>query len=118
MSERDLRRRAVQNVDLRHRLRGGRPVDAGLCALGRALGVRDDSLRNSRIEDYRPAVALLRDKGFCVVRLGVPTMAPLDWPGVVDLTTLAGSDAALQVYCLMRSRFLLAGSPGRRLSAC
>jgi putative glycosyltransferase (TIGR04372 family) len=78
----------------------------------RVLGVRDDSLRNSSIEDYRPAVALLRDRGFCVVRLGDSTMAPLDWPGVVDLTTLTGSDAVLQVYCLMRSRFLIAGESG------
>lgn len=75
-------------------------------------GLRDDSLRNSRIEHYRAAVDRLRAAGYAVVRLGDATMSPLDWPGVPDLATLPEAAPALQVYCLLRSRFLVAGESG------
>ena len=75
-------------------------------------GLRDDSLRNSRIGLYRTAVDRLRAAGYAVVRLGDSSMSALDWPGVPDLATLPGASPSLQVYCLLRSRFLVAGESG------
>ena len=89
---------------------GGLEVQAK-AASRQGAGLRDDSLRNSRIEDYRTAVERLQAGGYAVVRLGDPSMAPLAWPGVVDLATPPDA-SALQVYCLRRSRFLIAGESG------
>lgn len=90
---------------------GGREVQTK--AAGRqGAGFRDDSLRNGRIEHYRVAVARLQANGYAVVRLGDASMSALTWPGVLDLATLPGDSAELQVYCLLRSRFLVAGESG------
>ncbi len=81
-------------------------------ATRQGAGLRDDSLRNSSIEHYRRTVQRLQALGYAVVRLGDRSMSPLDWPGVPDLAAHVTDSAALQVYCLLRSRFLVAGESG------
>ncbi len=70
---------------------------------------RDDRTRNARIESYLEAVDYLVEKGYTVVRLGDPTMTPLRHPGVVDLATSPARTNLLEVYCLLRSAFIIAG---------
>ena len=71
--------------------------------------IRDDRLRNARIESYLDAVDALVERGYTVVRLGDPTMTPVQHPGVVDLATSPMRTNLLEVYCLLRSRFIIAG---------
>jgi putative glycosyltransferase (TIGR04372 family) len=73
---------------------------------------QDAALRNATIETHAPAIAYLVAQGYTVVRLGDSSMAPLRWPGVVDLATADPLDDRLQLACLMRSRFLLGGDSG------
>lgn len=73
---------------------------------------RDDSSRNARIESFQLAIDWLVSRGFTVVRVGDNSMTPFDHPGVVDLTQIAPYDSLLEVHCLLRSRFLIAGEAG------
>lgn len=74
---------------------------------------RDDSMRNVDIASYLPAIDLLVARGYTVVRLGDPSMDPLRRDGVVDLTQLESTKRQLlDVYCLLRSTFLLASESG------
>lgn len=73
---------------------------------------RDDSTRNARIESYLAAVDDLVRAGYTVIRLGDASMTPLHHPGVVDLATSPGRTNLLEVYCLLRSRLLIAGESG------
>jgi putative glycosyltransferase (TIGR04372 family) len=70
---------------------------------------RDDTTRNARIETYTLAADELRARGYTVVRLGDPSMTPLSHPGVIDLATSPGRTNLLEVYCLLRSAFIIAG---------
>jgi putative glycosyltransferase (TIGR04372 family) len=70
---------------------------------------RDDRTRNARIESYLGAVDELVARGYTVVRLGDPTMTPVHHPGVVDLATSPMRTNLLEVYCLLRSAFIIAG---------
>ena len=70
---------------------------------------RDDRSRNARIESYLEAAELLIQRGYAVVRLGDPSMTPIHHPGVVDLATSARRTNLLEVYCLLRSAFIIAG---------
>lgn len=70
---------------------------------------RDDRARNARIESYLQAVDYLTQHGYTVVRLGDPTMTPVDHPGVIDLATSPERTNLLEVYCLLRSDFIIAG---------
>jgi putative glycosyltransferase (TIGR04372 family) len=70
---------------------------------------RDDRTRNARIESYFEAVDYLVGRGYTVVRLGDPTMTPVCRPGVVDLATSPMRTNLLEVYCLLRSAFIIAG---------
>ena len=73
---------------------------------------RDDSTRNIRIDTYFPAIDYLVSQGFTVVRLGDPSMKPVSRRGVIDLALDPRRTPALDVYALLRSRFLLAGESG------
>lgn len=73
---------------------------------------RDDTVRNVRIESYMPAVDELVRRGYTVVRLGDATMMPVSHPGVVDLATSPSRTNLLEVYCLLRSRLLIASESG------
>lgn len=102
----------------------GIPVDARLvCIHARESGYkrgqeiqdtkpgdgRDDRTRNAKIESYLLAVDYLVQRGYTVIRLGDPTMSPLCHPGVVDLATSGARTNLLEVSCLLRSDFIIAG---------
>ena len=70
---------------------------------------RDDRTRNARIESYFAAIDYLVERGYVVVRLGDPTMTPVRRDGVVDLATSPSRTNLLEVYCLLRSAFIIAG---------
>ena len=70
---------------------------------------RDDRTRNARIDTYLSAVDFLVGRGYTVVRLGDPSMTPLQHPGVVDLATSRRRSNLLEVYCLLRSDLIIAG---------
>ena len=79
------------------------------------LGKDEDetgSVRNARIESYLPAVDHLVGEGYSVVRIGDATMTPVSRPGVVDLATSEQRTDLLELYCLMRSEFLISGESG------
>jgi putative glycosyltransferase (TIGR04372 family) len=70
---------------------------------------RVDEARNARIESYLEAADYLTARGFTVVRLGDPTMTPVQHPGVVDLATSPARTHLLETYCLLRCAFIIAG---------
>jgi putative glycosyltransferase (TIGR04372 family) len=79
------------------------------------VGSRDESFRNVRIESYFDAIDYLVGEGYTVVRIGDPSMDPLRRRGVIDLATSFHRTAALEVYVLLRSAFLMVGDSGPHL---
>ena len=80
---------------------------------GAALRQREsDTLRNARIETYLPAFSALAGRGCKIVRLGDPTMTPVDHPGVLDLATWPGQSEWLEAWCVLRSEFLIGCDSG------
>ena len=80
-----------------------------------ASGLRQrrwDDLRNAQIETFVPAFRALVKRGYIVVRLGDSTMTPVRMPGVVDLATLPGRSPWLDIWCTMRSEFLIGCDSG------
>jgi putative glycosyltransferase (TIGR04372 family) len=80
-----------------------------------AAGLRQrswDDLRNARIESFFRAFAELVERGYTVVRLGDPTMTPVRQPGVVDLATSTAASEWLEIWCTMRSEFLIGCDSG------
>lgn len=75
-------------------------------------GGRNDSTRNARIESYFDAIDLLVHRGYTVVRIGDPSMTPVDREGVVDLATSPHRSQLLEIQCMLRSRFFLSGEAG------
>jgi len=71
-----------------------------------------DDLRNARIATYLPAFRALVKRGYTVVRLGDPTMTPVQMRGVVDLATSPARSQWLEVWCTMRSEFLIGCDSG------
>ncbi len=76
------------------------------------VNARDDSSRNGRIELMQLALDLLSRRGYKVVRIGDSSMTPYAHPALVDLTQITPYDSHLEVHCLLRSRFLIAGEAG------
>ena len=74
-----------------------------------AYGGMDEATRNAWVETYFPAMDFLVEQGYTVVRFGDRTMTPVRRPGVVDVATSAVNDPLLDLYCLLRSRFVLCG---------
>jgi putative glycosyltransferase (TIGR04372 family) len=91
--------------------RGGLEVHEKQRAQGKRR-VRDDAARNASIRGLLPVMAWLVARGFTVVRIGDPTMEPIAMPGVVDLATAPARSSLLEVHCLLRARFLIAGESG------
>jgi putative glycosyltransferase (TIGR04372 family) len=80
-----------------------------------AAGLRQrewDQGRNADIRSYFKAFRALVDRGYTVVRLGDASMTPVDLPGVVDLATSTSRSDALEVWCTMRSAFLIGCDSG------
>jgi putative glycosyltransferase (TIGR04372 family) len=71
-----------------------------------------DDVRNAHIESFTPAFAALVDRGYTVVRLGDPSMTPVSMPGVVDLATSPERSPWLDIWCTMRSDFLIGCDSG------
>ena len=79
----------------------------------RGLVDRDkDTARNAKIETYFEAIAWLVSRGYRVVRVGDPQMTPVRLPGVVDLATWPGRTLGLELWCAIRSRFLITSDSG------
>ena len=70
---------------------------------------RDDRARNAKIEACLDAIDYLVQEGYTVVRLGDPTMTPLRHPGVIDLATSEARTNLLEIACLLRCDFVIAG---------
>lgn len=80
-----------------------------------ALGAVDrekDAARNARIETYGDAIDWLVARGTTIVRFGDPLMTPLRRPGVIDLATSPLRTPALEIWCVLRSRFFIASDCG------
>ena len=62
-----------------------------------------------RLASMTPTEAVddLVQRGYTVIRLGDPSMTPLRHPGVVDLATSPTRTNLLEVYCLLRSDFII-----------
>ncbi|SME98724.1 putative glycosyltransferase, TIGR04372 family [Tistlia consotensis] len=73
---------------------------------------RHDVTRNADIATYFPAIDRLVAGGYRVVRIGDPSMTPVERPGVVDLATSPQRTPMLELYFLDRSRFLLGSESG------
>ena len=71
-----------------------------------------DDIRNARIEDFLRSFRALVERGYTVVRLGDPSMTPVTMPGVVDLATSPDRNPWLDIWCTMRSRFLIGCDSG------
>lgn len=71
------------------------------------------SYRNSAIADYVPAIqAIVAAGGWCI-RMGDPTMRPLDpMPGVIDYALSAEKSAEMDLFLCAECRFLLGNSSG------
>ena len=76
---------------------------------------RDDSLRNTYIESYFEAIDYLVSEGYTVVRIGDSSMRRIDRTGVIDLATSSHRTSALEVFVLLKSKFLLVGDSGPHL---
>ena len=75
-------------------------------------GSRDDSTRNAKIESYFKAIDFLTARGFTVVRIGDPSMQPVQRSGVIDLATSPHRSQALEIYCMWRSAFFVSAEAG------
>ena len=51
-------------------------------------------------------------RGYQVVRIGDPSGSPFDCPGVIDLAPSPTRTELLELWCLKRSRFLIASESG------
>jgi len=82
-------------------------------------------------ELFHDAVLALVADGHTVVRIGDPRMGPLGYsashangrPAVIDLAAAAGrdpaiSDPGIDVFILLKARFVVCGSPGMQAMAC
>ena len=71
-----------------------------------------DDVRNAQIGTFLPAFRALVKRGYTVVRLGDATMTPVQMRGVVDLATSSARSAWLDIWCTMRSAFLIGCDSG------
>ena len=73
---------------------------------------RSISTRNAQIETYNEAINFLVEQGYFIARIGDPTMTPLDRHGVIDLALSTKRTELLELYCLMKSEFLIGCESG------
>ena len=112
-AERDARRRAASlGLDEHSRIV---TLHVRESAYKASLGYVDrekDEARNARVETYVEAIDWLVSRGYTVVRFGDPLMTPIRHPGVVDLATSPVRTPELEIWCVLRSRFLIASDCG------
>lgn len=72
-----------------------------------------DSYRDSRIEDYLPAIKEITARGGWVFRMGDSSMQPLpEMPQVIDYATACEQADWLDVFLVASSKFMMATSSG------
>jgi len=76
------------------------------------LGVQ--AFRNARMSNYLPAIRMLIDSGYLVVRVGDSDMSrvPIDSPHFVDLPHQPYASPFLDPYFISRARFMIACQSG------
>ena len=78
-------------------------------------GIEDrskDTVRNADIGTFIPAIDEIVARGYTVVRIGDPSMRPLERAGVIDLATHQRRTQALELWCLARCAFFIASDSG------
>ncbi len=88
-------------------------------SINHSLGRLDtwDYPTNARIESYRKAVGYLLSKGYTVIRIGTPTPTHVSGPGVIDLANSPHRTDLLELFCLMKSEFLITSEAEPRQAA-
>ena len=71
-----------------------------------------EAARNVEVESCFPAIDLLVERGYTVVRLGDPSMSRVQRPGVVDLAHAPARTGLLEVWCVLHSTFFLCCDSG------
>ena len=71
-----------------------------------------DLSRNALLESFMPAIDEIIARGYRVVRIGDPSMAPLDRPGVIDLATGKVHDVLAQLWAVANCQFFIASDAG------
>ena len=80
--------------------------------------LRNDAVRNVTTANYLPALDFLSRQGFTIVRIGDPTMTPLEHPGVVDLARSPARTDMLEAYCIERAACFIGCESGPVVLAC
>ncbi|MGE0391987.1 MAG: TIGR04372 family glycosyltransferase [Vicinamibacterales bacterium] len=75
-------------------------------------GFRKDHTRNAHIENYFDLMDDLVRRGYTVVRVGDPSMTPVSRPGVIDLATSPLRTGLVDLFCLMKSVFMVGCESG------
>lgn len=71
-----------------------------------------DNPRNARRASYFKALDYLVSQGYTVIRIGDPATEPIEREGVIDLATSPFRTDLLEMYCLLKSQFLIASESG------
>jgi len=72
-----------------------------------------DKPRCANITNYKLAIQAVLDAGGAVVRMGDPSMTPLEfWPGVIDYAHSVVRSDWLDVYLAASCRFMMATNSG------
>jgi putative glycosyltransferase (TIGR04372 family) len=71
-----------------------------------------DMVRSASLQTYLPALDWLVSRGYTVVRIGDPSMTPLQREGVVDLAAFPERSLGFDVHCIRRSAFFIATDSG------
>lgn len=71
-----------------------------------------DAERNASIDAYGAAINYLVGLGFTVVRIGAPPTQPVAADGLVDLANSPARTDLLELWCVLRSRFLISCNSG------
>ncbi len=71
-----------------------------------------DTVRNSSVETYRPAIRYLHKKGYQVVRLGDPSMSRLKAKGVIDLAHTPEINSLFELWIVSHSDFMIGTDSG------
>ncbi len=72
---------------------------------------------NANVSSYASAAGYLLSKGYTVIRVGTPSRTKVAGRGVIDLANSPHRTDLLELFCLMRSRFLIASESGIRQAA-
>jgi putative glycosyltransferase (TIGR04372 family) len=71
-----------------------------------------DTNRNARIETYFKAVDYLAGEGYTVVKVGDRSMAPVSYPGILDLAISELNKDYMELWCFLKSDFFIGCDSG------